>query len=179
MNSKNQTYNSKSKNSIYIYLFVLVLFLNSFSSCQFYKVTNSITNYAEIDKLKNNLKYVIVHQGTNTWHLKNIEINEDIKEISGKTEAVSPKHLHYLKARSGSTNIYKNRNGDPTNEIHFYISEYIEAPDSLMIIPMTSLKKVEIYEKDRGTTMGIIFVSSVILVLFIFYLGLYLLISLI
>ncbi|HMG15431.1 MAG TPA: hypothetical protein VK590_08300 [Saprospiraceae bacterium] len=142
-------------NSSSLSLIMLFIFLNIFSSCKYYIVKTNYTSEAEITKLKTNLKYIIVHQNSNTWHLIDLDINVEKKEIIANTEEVSDNHKFYLKTRKIGNNFYKLTNGDPTTEVHIYILEYIEGLDGTMIIPMSSINKIEFYNRDRGTQGGL------------------------
>ncbi|MEO5581814.1 MAG: hypothetical protein ABIR66_03920, partial [Saprospiraceae bacterium] len=123
----------------------------------YYKVKTFPSTEPLTEQIKNKSKYFIVHQGTQAWHLKNIALNEQVKEITGSFETLPVGHQNYIKTNpNSSTNRYRPRyiNANPTYEVHIYITEYAEAGDSLIKVPLEAIQKVEIYDKAIGETVA-------------------------
>ena len=149
-NGKNNPYRKYLKlNTFLILLFVFLIFV---VGCSYYKVTTSQANASVIEQIQMNEKYIIVHQGSNAWHLKGFSLNDEQKEISGFVEALPEDHQNYLTTNPHSTNRYKPREEDPTIEVHIYISEYVEGAPSQIKIALSSVSKIEIYDKAIGAT---------------------------
>ncbi len=135
-----------------ISIFVLIAFLNLMYGCFYYKVKPLAVKTTEISKLRGNGKMLIVHQGSNSWDLNNLIINENTQELIGNFKEITDKDELYIPKNPIGANKYNPENGDPTIEVHFYITEYIEKADSLIIIPISSVKKIEVYDKDKNAT---------------------------
>jgi len=133
-------------------LIVFFAFLILAIGCSYYKVTSPQINASVIEQMHLNNKFFIIHQGINVWHLKGIVLNDEKKEISGFVEALPEDHQNYLTTNPHSTNRYKPREEDPTIEVHIYISEYVEEAPSEIKIALSSISKIEIYDKAVGAT---------------------------
>jgi len=161
MNFKNKTQFYIRNLFIAISLIVPFVILILINGCSYYKVTTSQTNASVIEQMQMNKKYIIVHLGTNAWHLKDISLNDEMKEMSGFIEALPENHQNYLTTNPHSPNRYKTwegnptqgykvREGNPTQEVHVYISKYAEGQDSQITVPLSAIKKIEIYDKAVG-----------------------------
>lgn len=148
-----------------ISIILLILFINFIIGCTYYKVTTLPNDPTLLDQLQKNKKYIILHQGSAAWHLKDISLNETSKELTGTIETLSTNHLYYLNTKPKGANSYnKKKSGDPTYEVHIYASEYMEGGNSQITIPYGSVKKIEVYDSDKGansasavfTTLGVI-----------------------
>ena len=137
-----------------ISIFVLIAFLNLMYGCYYYKVKPLAVKTTEISKLKEKGKMLIVHQGSKSWYLNNLIINENTQELSGNFKEITDMNEVYMPKNPIGANIYKPENGDPSIEVHLYITEYVEKADSLITIPISSVKKIELYDRDKGTTVA-------------------------
>lgn len=129
-------------------------FLNLCLGCSYYKSKpiqtnpdNFATKYKSINK---NDRYVIIHSGNETWHLNNLEINEDKKEITASLMPVAENHALYpLKEHQKSRHYKKSKTSGKTLEIHFYTNEMINRTGSSeVVIPFSNINRIEVYEPD-------------------------------
>lgn len=168
-------------------MILLLTYLYFIVGCTYYKVTNANSIAAVEDQIKNNTRYFIVHQGPNAWHFTNIALDNDKEELSGTLEALPENHKYYLTTKPVGANRIKTKSAHgtdqrvPTNnplyEVHFYITEYQENQDAQITIPLSSVTKVEIYDKDAsantatavfatlGVGAGIVVIIGVIILL--------------
>ncbi len=131
--------------------FILCIAILNLTSCFYYKVRTLKNNRLVNENLAG--KYVIVHVGGEVWHLSKISMNADKMEISGFKNELSEDHNYYKKTNSDEVNRYKKKEGNPTYEVHFYLSSYLEGSDDFLVIPLSSVTKVEMYDKDVGATV--------------------------
>jgi hypothetical protein len=160
-----------------ISVFVLIAFLNMLIGCTYYraKVFQPSQQDAGMIKEMKDRKYMILHLGEKVWLLKDIVISEDNKEMKATTEPLPADHLFYLHTKIPGANRYKPKQGSPTYEVHIYISEYAEGINSQIIVPLSGIKKIEIYDPDVGatvasyvfTTIGIIAGACVVLIVLV------------
>jgi hypothetical protein len=136
-----------------ISVFLLVVFLHLAVGCSYYKVTKVSPKGTTVEGLAKSRKYIIVHQGENTWHLKNIVVDENKMEIRADSEPVGHGHDYYYTTKPKGPNRYYPKQGNPTYEVHLYIAEYAEGGSNQLIIPLSSLKKIEVYDKEMGATI--------------------------
>ncbi len=132
---------------------VLFSFLNLSIGCHYYKVKTANSVETSFKEIRNQSKYIILHQGEKAWHLKNIVLNEETKELRGVIEKVDYNHRSYINAGPGFVHRYKPRMEDPTYEVHIFATEFIEEDTIGIIIPIVGIHKIEIYDKDIGTTI--------------------------
>lgn len=138
-----------------ISLFVLFAFLNMLTGCHYYMVNsvhpttgdNSVVN----DALSKQ-KYFILHQGNKAWQMSNIEVNEDKQELTCNTSQLPGDHLYYMSTKAQGVTRYKPSRGNPTYEVHIYVSEYAKANDSLTKVPISAIQKIDVYDKAVGAT---------------------------
>lgn len=138
-----------------ISFFVLIAFLNMLSACNYYMV-NTIQPAAGDNTVINNAlaqqKYFILHQGQNVWQMSNIEVSEEKQELTCITSPLPENHLYYLTAKNPGANRYKASIGDPTYEVHIYISEYAKSNDSIIMVPVSAIQKIDVFDKAIGAT---------------------------
>ncbi|HEX9150786.1 MAG TPA: hypothetical protein VF842_01815, partial [Flavobacterium sp.] len=142
------------KRSRIISIIMTFAFLNLCLGCSYYKSKpiqtnpdNFATKYKSINK---NDRYVIIHSGNETWHLNNLEINEDKKEITASLMPVAENHALYpLKEHQKSRHYKKSKTSGKTLEIHFYTNEMINRTGSSeVVIPFSNINRIEVYEPD-------------------------------
>ncbi|MDN3670361.1 hypothetical protein QWY93_13650 [Echinicola jeungdonensis] len=172
--SANIPLNVIRKYSRFISLILIPLFLNLIIiGCSYYKVTQVSNDPVEIRQAQEQLKYFIIHQGDNSWHLKNIRLKEDSKEMVGEIEPLPPEHQSYLKTDPERANRYRVRKEFPLHEVHVYVSEYVKGENSKVTVPLSSIKKIEVYDKDKGaTTLSYVFGTIGVIVGAVFIIGL-------
>ncbi len=156
-----------------ISLMLMLVYLQFIIGCSYYKVTNTESIAPVAADIQNNTRYFIVHQGSNAWHFNNIALDNEKEELTGTLEALPQNHQYYLTTKPvGPNRIMKSSaagtdqkvaRNNPTYEVHFYITEYMENQNAQITIPLASVTKVEIYDKDASansasavfTTLGI------------------------
>lgn len=139
-----------------IAILTLFAFLNLCVGCSYYKtrpLTTTSDNFADQYKsINKKQRYVIIHSGNNIWHLNNLIVNEDKKEMTATLLEVAPAHLLYpLKENIKSRSYKKSKSFGKTLEIHFYTNENIIGNSySEVVIPFSNINRIEVYEPDSG-----------------------------
>lgn len=95
-------------------------------------------------------RYVIIHSGDAIWHLSNVLLNEDKKEITASLSDVEHSHTLYPLKRDKNYRVYHPSKSKKTLELHFYTNEIINKDNSQVIIPFASIGKMEVYQPDTG-----------------------------
>jgi hypothetical protein len=150
-----QSIRTKSK---IISIITLFAFLNLSISCSYYKAKRIQTNsdnfssqYNSIDKRE---RYVIIHSGNEIWHLNNLTLNEDKKEMTASLTDVDPSHTLYPLKENKRSRGYNKSKSRKTFEIHFYTNKNIsKSATHEIIIPFADINKIEVYEPDSGKTV--------------------------
>ncbi len=135
-------------------LFLLFAVINFAFGCTYYKVTTPKDITMLEKEISSNSKLFIVHQGDKVWRLKNVELHDEQKTLSGKFETLAPENYHYLKTNENGNTRYtpQNTNTNPTYQVHFYILEYAQDENENVTIPLSAVKKIEMYDKATGAT---------------------------
>ena len=154
----------------FISTLVLLAFLNLITGCSYYKVITKTNipseKYLEMEQ---NNKYLILHYQNKVWHLTDIKIVDSVMLI-GKILMLPLEHRRYVETNPEKKNRYKiiseNDETSVLDEVHIYASEVIISNNSTIFVPLESVEKIEIYEKDKKATskslvLGII-VSTVL-----------------
>lgn len=135
---------------------MIFAFLNLCVGCSYYKAKTIPTNpenfadkYKSINKTN---RYLIIHSGDQIWHLNNLTVNEDKKEIKGSLMPVSESHTLYpLKKNQNSRGYNKSKSSGKTLELHFYTHEPINTDSpSGVVIPFSNISEIKVYEPDNG-----------------------------
>ena len=146
------------KKSRLISLIMAFAFLNLSASCAYYKSKpiainpdNFAGQYKSVNKKE---RYVILHSGTEIWHLNNLVLNEDTKEITASVDDVDYGHsLYPLKAKKRSRG-YNPHKSDKTLEIHLYTNVTVNKNTTPHIdIPFANIEKMEVYKPDVARLM--------------------------
>jgi hypothetical protein len=149
-------FQSIRKNSKIISILMTFAFLNMCIGCSYYKAKtiqtnpdNFATKYKSIDK---NNRYMIIHSGDQIWHLNNLVVNEDKKEITGSLMPVSESHTLYpLKKYQNSRAYNKSKSSGKPLELHFYTNEPLNtSTPSEVIIPFSNINEIKVYQPDTG-----------------------------
>ncbi|CAN5369165.1 hypothetical protein BH23BAC1_BH23BAC1_31540 [soil metagenome] len=134
---------------------LLCSFLNLAVGCHYYKTKNVPAGTTEIKQFKEDNRYFILHHGNNAWHISDLVLNEDQKELTGILETLPENHQTYQKTNTRGATRYKIKEGNSKfNEVHLYTSEYAEGDNSRVTVPVSEIEKIEIYDKDIGTTVA-------------------------
>lgn len=137
--------------------------LNLTISCNsYFKVNSSTSPTSEtIAGMNDNGKTIIVHFNQKKWLLKSIEVkNNTVKGLL--TEYKMPPTLKPI--RPDKPNRYLTRLSMDQryllNEVHLYLNEYADLGKNWVSIPVSSISKIEIYDKDTAATVGSFFLGS-------------------
>lgn len=139
-----------------ISIFMIFAFLNLTGGCYYYKSVTSPDPPSELlgtDQLES--KYIILHKGNHAWAFSDYEISGD--SIKGKISELIG-HDYYLDTQPDKANKYI-QSSDPSkdereviNEVHITVSDYITLEANMISIPLESVQKIEIYDRDSGAT---------------------------
>ncbi|MBW6489876.1 MAG: hypothetical protein K0B15_01660 [Lentimicrobium sp.] len=158
-----------------IALFVLFAFLNLVIGCHYYKVMKVPVDSMDQETL-NPQRYVILHLGGDAWHFSSLELDQDKNELRGRIMPLASNHENFRSNNPDKPNRYKVANPSPINELHIYTKEY-QVFDSLnVVVPLTAVSKIELYDKDMATTtftyvfttIGILLTAFVIFLILLF-----------
>jgi hypothetical protein len=143
----------------FISILVLVAFLNLITGCKgYYKVktydepTNQLTE--RIDKLNDQGKIFILHSGGQMFWLKRIRINEDKAHIQALVDKVPANLYGYFSPVPDKLNPYKNKDSEVVKIVNIYSLEYAELERSNILIPIESIRKIDIYDQSTGATLA-------------------------
>jgi hypothetical protein len=159
-NSKFRPLNFFVKNNklaSFLSVFLTLIFLNLVVGCSYYNVrsvtTSPETIAGQVDDFAKNQKYVIIHSGSDIWHLNNLEVNESDKSISGIVQEVGATHVP-KKARE-SRRTHKNKGGENVlNEVHFYItSNTTHNFGNHATIPFSEINSISVNDVNTGRTI--------------------------
>jgi hypothetical protein len=153
-------WSSSGRKAVALFLILVLLQLNL--SCYYYTNTiDSSPTAAKLDKLKNRPNYLIVHQSDQVYHLKNVKVDQDAQTLSGILQPLPPDHQMYRQTKPipGSSNRYKktstvkgDASPDVINEVHFYVKNLSLNENEELIIPLSSIEKIDVYDPDTGAT---------------------------
>ncbi|OYU97467.1 MAG: hypothetical protein CFE21_04015 [Bacteroidetes bacterium B1(2017)] len=144
----------KGKHVLGLNQLLLLLLVSTLSSCHYFKIAASFSDGSEIESAITSERYLIIHQGSEVFHLNNPALNYEKGELYGKYSSLPYSHQFYRNARGRNTNFYRKDMGHPETEVHIYVSEF--GRDSLtgVIIPIASVQRMDVYELERGTTFA-------------------------
>ncbi len=135
-------------------MILLVVYANILGGCfrKFYEVTIPQSSAPLMNQIQNSESYFILHQGYSAWHLNAIALNDEQTELSGELVELTANHQNYITALQDQPNRYEPSKEAPTVEVHLYISEYAEGQKNRIIVPLSAIHKVEIYDVDQKAT---------------------------
>ncbi|MGI8582457.1 MAG: hypothetical protein ACR2KX_09680 [Chitinophagaceae bacterium] len=140
----------KKKPVLYLFL-ISILFTGCFLN--FYKPTsrNTVDNTL-LTTLKNSDKYFIVHLKDGNYALKNLSVNNNL--IDADVEPVATEHTIYLKTPNPqSSPRYKKKDQSYVlNEVHMYAEQENIMGKTHLSIPLASITRIDVYEKDKSKT---------------------------
>ncbi len=142
----------KRMKGLIILLVIGVLFSGCFKN--YYKVKTKPTNDSTtLAALKNSDKYFIIHLRNGFYHLKNIRVNGSMLE--GEMQTLPPEREKFIMASQAPSKTYKTRDRALLfSEIHLYAQDESAKDTTHLSIPMSSISKINIYEKDTGKTIA-------------------------
>lgn len=130
----------------------LFLFVNSGCYKNFYFTnTQPGLNDSAIAKLKNSNKYFIVHLKNGDYALKNIMVKDSM--LTADLGQVTMDHMEWLNPEPGSSPSYQKKEGHLVlNEIHIYALSQMPEDSTHLSIPVSSITRVDLYEKNISKT---------------------------
>jgi len=148
-----------SKKQIVRWFCVLLCFsiINLTIGCKsYFKVNSSASASPEaISDMGDTGKMIVVHFNEKKWLLKEIQV---------KNNTISGRLVEYTLAptlkpvRPAKPNRYlahgKNVQRYLLNEVHLYLNEFADLGNSRISVPISSISKIEIYDKDTSSTVG-------------------------
>ncbi|TDH21630.1 hypothetical protein EXU57_19195 [Segetibacter sp. 3557_3] len=142
----------KRLKGLIILLAIGIIFTGCFKN--YYRVVSRpITDTTNLPALKNSDKYFIVHLRNGFYHLKNIRVNGSNLEADMQT--LPPERETFIMASQAPSKTYKSRQRSLLfSEVHLYAQDVSIIDTTHLSIPMSSISKVNIYEKDSGKTIG-------------------------
>lgn len=131
--------------------------LNLTGGCyNYFKIRSSEKPTSEaITPLVDAGKTIIIHFNEKKWLLNDIQINNNI--ISGSIEEyqnaptirpLKPNGPNRYLTRASQNQRYL------LNEVHLYLEEFAKTKTNQVSIPVSSITKIDIYDKDTATTVG-------------------------
>lgn len=131
-------------------LALALLFAFTFSGCHYFKVAASLENGYEIEGALYKGKTIIVHTGNESWQLIYPTLQKDRDQLVAKYVGVGINHQFYRFARKRVANRYPKKMGDPANDVNVYISEYSLDSLNQINIPISAIKRIDVYQKESG-----------------------------
>jgi hypothetical protein len=105
-------------------------------------------------------KYIIVHEGTNVWHLVINQIDDSSKVITGYLGPLAAGHNYYRTQKTpGRSNHYKRvpPEQSPVFEVHLYLREPVKRPTEQIKLTFDMIEKVVVYDRDVAATVLSVF----------------------
>lgn len=100
-------------------------------------------------------RFFIVHINDKAWHFDGIRLNQSGDTVKGYLAVVPVEHQQYKidHPNPGRSKLYtKGENRiDPTNELHFFVTQLNLGKGQSASFPLSAVRKVEVYERDKGS----------------------------
>ncbi|HAQ17807.1 MAG TPA: hypothetical protein DCR40_01085 [Prolixibacteraceae bacterium] len=128
----------------------------TFGCHNYFKVTSSARPTSEtIAEMNDNGKAIIVHFNQKKWLLTHVEVKNNTVTARMNEYQMPPT---FKPVKPGKPNRYIARPPQSQryllNEVHLYLDEFIESDNMKISIPVSSINKIEIYDKDTVPTVG-------------------------
>jgi hypothetical protein len=121
--------------------------------CYFFKVTKTDPNQMQsLYSYNINNKFYILHANDSVWNLNHPVFSNDT--IKGTLVPLIG-HRSFETANPEKANRFKIQRGggaSVTDEVHIYIDTCCYTANSSLILPIKSIKKVEVYDMAKGAT---------------------------
>lgn len=122
----------------------------------YYKVTTSMDPPADVIKTQQDeSKFIILHSGDRAWWFVDIHVIDTI--VTGQLLTLQG-HNYYVTTNPARANQYKTSKSiekdesEVLNEVHITASEFTELDSNKIAISLNQIEKIEIYDKDVGST---------------------------
>ena len=142
----------------FISCLLIVSMLNLLAGCMnYFKVRKATGSVVEnMDNFSSQNKTIVLHFYDKAWILDSIDISSDSLKAKTYKEYISVLNKP-VKPSGANRYITKASNNQSSvlNEVHIYTNELSRFPNSQKIsVPLTSIQKIDVYEKDEAATMG-------------------------
>lgn len=135
---------------------VLLLSLLALSGCfrNYFKINSRpVSDSSSLATLKNSDKYFVIHLRNGFFALKNISANGS--RIEGDLQTLPAERERFIYASQAPSKTYKSRDKALLfSEVHLYAQNENASDSTHISIPVTSISRVDIFEKDKGKTIG-------------------------
>ena len=133
---------------------VIISLCFTMNGCYYYKVVKPSTPPAEsVNNLQKEGKFLILHLDDKAWKISDIVIDDEF--FTGKIDSLIG-HDSYTKTKPDKANRYRKKgklnNTEMLNEVHIYVSGFKEIEEGRISVALNSISKIEIYDKDKGST---------------------------
>ena len=149
---------------------ILIISTIVFSGCfkNYFNInSNPISDSVSVAAIRNSDKYVILHTKNSVYGLKNIAVNGN--NIEADLETVPPQREKFLNAKSSSKVTYRSSDKKRLfSEVHVYAPTEKNTDSAHISLPFKQISSVEVFEKDRGRTVGSYVLGGVGVILGIF-----------
>lgn len=140
----------------FVAIILAVATLNLTQGCYYFKVnTRNQPSTAMIAGLDQEGKNFILHFNEKTFNFKDVEVSNN--NLSGQISDADPSKIYY-RVRTDRPNRYlkksENNQSYLINEVHIYVDEFTDLGNNRITVPVSSVSKVEIYDRDTATTTG-------------------------
>ncbi len=160
-----------------ITMMMLFAFLNLVIGCS-YKVNTlheSQTYFPHaVQNFKAQEKLFIVHFGDDAWWLRDITFNVEMTELHGTLEILPDNRYNFYNPAGSRVNPFTKKTKHLLEEVHIHALEYSKSEDFNVVIPVTSIQRMDVYKPDIGRTMvylaqGLVIVVGAIGTAFLIY----------
>jgi hypothetical protein len=143
---------------------VLLVFaiLNLTGGCyNYFKVSSPTIPPADsILAASGNGKTIIIHFNDEKWILKNVQVKNNAVSGSLNEYNMPPTIKPVKPQRPNRYFIRASKNQNYLlNEVHLYLTEFARQENDKVIIPINSINKIELYDKDTASTVGSYFLG--------------------
>lgn len=140
----------------FIAIALAFLTLNLTQGCYYFKVnTHSLPSTEMIAGLEDQEKNFILHFNEKTLRLTNVELLDNT--LSGQITELPHSFASYQVNPNKANRYYKKASFNQSyllNEVHLHVDEYTDMGNNRISVPVSSVSKVEIYDKDTAATTG-------------------------
>jgi hypothetical protein len=135
---------------------IMFSFLMTTGGCYYFKVNRSAEPPANaLSKFQDEHKSVFIHLDDKVWHFSDIKVTEE--NISGTIRNLLPNEFIRKVNPDGANRYRKNDSKNESailNEVHVYVREFVKNDNMQITIPVSSVDKIEVYDKATGATVA-------------------------
>jgi hypothetical protein len=144
---------AKSWLNRYLARITLFCFLFQLIACNYYRTRSETPAALNTVYSLSKGKIFILHQGPKTWALTNVVLNGE--ELEGTLNEVPASQTNYANADPNKSHRYRSTDKyNALNRVHLHINEYRQEDGNQIAIPVSSIKRIDIIEKDTGRTLA-------------------------